>query len=346
MARALHLSGDRSTINEEFRDLNTQVLYSGSGRMASGLIGMMRTLTARLPFLGQDKPVELNIANALWAEKAFTFRKEYLESIQSSYDGGLRQVDFRHAPEAARKTINSWVEEQTKDRIKDLLGPGMIATDTRLVLTNAIYFKGFWETPFKKEMTKEGPFTLLDGKEVQAPMMHDTRPFRYMKEEGLQVLEMPYKGGELAMVVLLPSKERRLEDFERSITTGRLAQWMTKVQWQTVETYVPRFKMTSEFRLKGALQELGMTDAFSPAQADFSSITGNRNLFIEEGIHKAFVEVNEEGTEAAAATGLIMQRTGERTSRPPVFRADHPFVFLIWHKPSRCILFMGRVTRP
>jgi serpin B len=121
---------------------------------------------------------------------------------------------------------------------------------------------------------------------------------------------------------------------------------MTKVQWQTVETYVPRFKMTSEFRLKGALQELGMTDAFSPAQADFSSITGNRNLFIEEGIHKAFVEVNEEGTEAAAATGLIMQRTGERTSRPPVFRADHPFVFLIWHKPSRCILFMGRVTRP
>lgn len=322
MAKALHLSLGQPKTNEAFRALNEQVLAAGQGKGA-----------------------ELNIANALWAEKSLAFKKEFLESVRSNYLGDLRQVDFMHAPEVARKTINSWVEDQTKNKIKDLLGPGAIATDTKLVITNAIYFKGFWESQFKKNWTKDDPFTLLDGTKITVPMMHQTAAFGYAEKTGLQVLEMGYKGDELAMVVLLPSKDRRFEEFEQSLRVDKLGQWIGNLHKRKVEVYFPKYKMTSEFRLPAVLTKLGMTDAFSMRDADFSGMTRGKDFFIGEVIHKAFVEVNEEGTEATAATGVITYQ-GAPPRPKPVFRADHPFMFLIWHKPSGCILFMGRVTKP
>lgn len=325
MANALHFSVGQPKTNEAFRALNEQVLAAGRGKGA-----------------------ELNIANALWAEKSFTFKKDFLESVRINYRGDLKQADFMHAPEAARKKINSWVEEQTKDKIKDLFGPGTIAPDTKLVIANAIYFKGLWEFPFDKRRTKEDPFILLDSKEVNVPMMNHSASFGYSEEADLQVLEMPYKAAELAMVVLLPSKERRFEDFEQSLTIEQLDQWIGKLPTQKVQVYFPKYMMTLEFRLPAVLMKLGMTDAFSIKDADFSDMTGDKDLFIQEVIHKAFADVYEEGTEAAAATSVTLRYLGAPPPpKPvPVFRADHPFVFLIRHKPSGCILFMGRMTKP
>jgi len=344
MAKALHFNLEKAKINEGFRTLSEQVLAA------------------------RGKGAELNIANALWADKSFTLKKEYLDAVKTNFvqDGGwssrvplvkqvagsiwaddpgvLRQVDFRGSPEAAEKTINSWVERQTKNRIRDLLTRGTITPDTRLVITNAIYFKGFWESPFEKELTKQDSFTLLNGMKASVLMMQHTGSFRYAEEADLQVLEMPYKGDELCMRVLLPARDRKFEDFERSLTIEKMGQWIEKLRTRRVVVYLPKFKMTSGFQLRPQLGLLGMPDAFSVKDADFSGMTGNKDLFIQEVIHKAFVDVYEEGTEAAAATGLTMM-TG-MPPKLPVFRADHPFVFLIRHKPSGCILFMGRVTKP
>ncbi len=348
MAKALHFSFGQAKTNEAFRALNEQVLAARRGKGA-----------------------ELNIANALWAEKSFAFRKEFLDAVRTNFvqggrwfsrvplikqavasiwandQGGLRQVDFRGSPEAARNTINSWVEQQTKNRIKDLLASGTITPETRLVITNAIYFKGFWESQFKKNSTKDDPFTLLDGTKVTVPMMQQTESFGYWKEAGLQVLEMPYKGEELAMVVLLPSKERQFEDFEQSITFDKLGQWIGNLSTRKVDVHFPKYEMTSAFQLPAVLIKLGMIDAFSMTDANFSGMTLGKDFFIGEVIHKAFVEVHEEGTEAAAATAVITYQGAPASPKlVPVFRADHPFVFLIRHKPSGCILFMGRVTKP
>jgi serpin B len=343
IAKAMHLNVPQPQVNEAFAAVNGQVLAAGDG-----------------------KNIEIKVANALWAEKSYPLLKEYLESVKAYSDqqgwfscfldrGLLRQVDFKHNADASRKTINKWVEDQTKNKIKDLLGPGMITSDTRLVLTNAIYFNGKWKKEFIRELTKDDNFTLLNGTITMVPMMHQTDAFGYMEEADLQVLELPYKGGsevphvagDLSMIVLLPSKKTRLEDFEQSMTFDKLDQWTRSLKWRKIEVFLPRFKMTSEFRLRTPLTRLGMTDAFSSSDADFSGMTGNKDLFISEGIHQAFVETNEQGTEAAAATGLTMMRG--MASRPvpvPVFRADHPFVFLIRHRPSNCILFLGRVTKP
>ncbi len=318
MANALHFDSDQASLNKSFRSLNAQILAAGQGKAA-----------------------ELNVANALWAAKSFVFQQEFLESIRIHYtqsggwfsrvplvpqlmqfigmsdQAGLRQLDFLNQPDPARKTINGWVEGQTKTKIKDLIPPGAITRDTLLVLANAIYFKGLWEHRFKNEVTKEAPFTLLDGKEVKVPTMRNSHSFGHTQENGLQLLEMTYKGGVLAMVALLPSKEKRLDDFEQSMTLDKLAQWIGNLRTKTVEVYLPRFKLTSAFQLRTALARLGMTDVFSSDNADFSGMTGKKDLFIDEGFHKAFLEVNEERTEAAAATGFIMMATGPQASPRP-----------------------------
>jgi serpin B len=321
MAKALHFSMGQAKITKALGGVNEQVRTAGEGKNA-----------------------EINIANALWAEQSFPLLKEFVESVRVNFQGELRSVDFQHQPEPVRNTINKWVEEQTKDKIKDLLAPGTFTEDTRLVLTNAIYFKGLWEWQFKKELTKEASFFLLDGKEIKVPTMGQTEFFGYAEESDLQVLEMPYKDKELSMIVLLPSKQKRLEDLEQALTVDKLGQWIGKLRTQRVEVYLPRFKMTSEFELATALAGLGMRDAFSSADADFSGITGAKDLYIEKAIHKAFVEVNEEGTEAAAATAIEV--TKGVAPWLPMFVADHPFLFLIRHKPSGTILFLGRVTNP
>ncbi|MBP8302636.1 MAG: serpin family protein [Phycisphaerae bacterium] len=286
------------------------------------------------------------VANALWGQEGFPFLADFLKTNEISYGGELRPVDFAGHVEAARATINGWVEEQTRARIQDLIPRGMLDRMTRLVLTNAIYFKGDWASPFDRERTVDRPFTLAEGKTVDVPMMDRTGRFSYAETDWLQVLEMPYQGHGLSMVVLLPKQITGLARLEQGLAPEPLAGWLEGARGREVVVTIPRFKLTGQFSLADALRAMGMEDAFSGA-ADFSGMTGRRDLFISAVVHKAFVAVDEKGTEAAAATGVTMKLTSlAPPTQPVVFRADHPFVFLIRDQVSGAILFMGRLADP
>ena len=310
-----------------------------------------KTHVAYKAFLAQLKPgagagYQLTVANALWGQKGFPWRAEFLKATKDNYGAGLQEVDFAAAPEPSRNTINAWVEEKTQQKIKDLVPEGVVTSDTRLVLTNAVYFKGTWAAPFDTQATQEAPFHLGDGKDVQAPLMYRQDRYGYAEAEGLQALSMPYKGDELSMVVLLPKAVDGLAALEKDIVSGKLASHLAALQTRKVEVFLPRFKMTCQFRLEEPLAAMGMKDAFDPGKADFSGMAGKKDLFISAVVHKAFVEVNEEGTEAAAATGVAISLTSEEVDPNPVFRADHPFLFLIRHNATGAILFMGRLCDP
>jgi serpin B len=294
---------------------------------------------------GQKGAYTLTVANALWGQKNYGFLKEFVDLIETSYGGRLNKVDFIRATEAARKTINTWVEKKTNGKIKNLISEGVLDSITRLILTNAIYFKGNWAKQFKEEKTSDAPFTLADGGKNDVKMMNQKAEFGYMETGTFQALELPYVDEELSMVILLPKKIDALEELERTLTYKNLTQWMAKIHKREVVVFVPKFKMTSRFDLADVLKWMGMKDAFS-SRADFSGINGKRNLFISAVIHKAYVEVNEEGTEAAAATGVVMRLTSIGPAPTPVFRADHPFLFLIRDNLTGSILFMGRVANP
>ena len=294
---------------------------------------------------GQKGAYTLTVANALWGQKGYEFLKEFQELIEKSYDGRLNEADFVRAAEAARKTINDWVEKKTNGKIKNLISQGVLNSMTRLVLTNAIYFKGNWASQFKVDRTKDAPFTLTDGQKIDVPMMNQKAEFGYMETDDFQALEMPYVDQELSMVILLPKKFDALGEFEITFIQDNLTQWLTKIHKREVVVFVPKFKMTSQFSLASVLQSMGMTDAFS-SDANFSGMDGKRDLFISAVIHKAYVEVNEEGTEAAAATGVVMRLTSVGPTPTPVFRADHPFLFLIRDNLTGSILFIGRVANP
>jgi len=290
---------------------------------------------------------ELHVANALWAQKDENFLESYLKQVQSAFGAGFRKVDFKSSPDAVRGTINHWVEQQTKDKIKDLLPPGAVKASSRLVLTNAIYFKGTWVEPFEKADTRTEAFHVSSSQSVQAPLMHRSGPYRYYDGGTFQMLDLPYKGSRLSMIVLLPKKTDGLAALEESFTSGGAGKWIEKLGFASkVILTLPRFTMTQQFELGGTLAEMGMPLAFS-GSADFSGITGKPGFFISAAIHKAFVDVNETGTVAAAATGLTLSATAMRQEPPPiVFRADHPFLFLIHDSNSGSILFLGRVTDP
>jgi serpin B len=287
---------------------------------------------------------ELTVANALWGQKDYKFLPDFLTLVRENYGGDLRQVDFVKQTEEARKTINAWVESKTKDKIKELIKPGTLDSMTRLVLTNAIYFKGKWESPFKPERTQDSPFVLPDGQKVNVPTMSQTGKFGYMETNDIWVLEMPYVNNDLSMVVLLPKKVDGVKDLEKGLTSDVIAGWTAQLRKQEVQVFFPRFKMTSEFELAKVFSAMGMPDAFSP-QADFSGMTGSRDLYISHVVHKAYVDVNEEGTEAAAATAVIMSKTS-MPAPPLVFKADHPFIFLIRDNQTGSILFLGRLANP
>jgi serpin B len=295
---------------------------------------------------GEKGSYELTVANALWGQKGYGFVKEFLELIKTNYGGGLNEVDFKKAPEAARQTINAWVEKATRDKIKELIQKGVLSSMTRLVLTNAIYFKGNWASQFEKDKTKDAAFTLINGKKIDAAMMNQTAEYNYMEGDNLQVLELPYMDNELSMIILLPKETDGLSRLEKELTAEKLSRWLGEVRKRKVIVSVPKFKQTSQFGLVDVLASMGMTDAFMPSAADFSGMNGKRDLFISAVIHKAFVEVNEEGTEAAAATGVVIGITSVGPRQIPVFRADHPFLFLIRDNHSGSILFIGRVMEP
>jgi len=294
---------------------------------------------------GKKGGYTLKVANALWGQKNYGFLEEFLKLIETSYDGRLNEVDFVTAAETARKTINDWVEKKTNDKIKNLISEGVLDSMTRLVLTNAIYFKGNWARQFKESRTKDSPFTLTDGRKIDVATMNQKAEFGYMETDTFQALELPYVDEELSMVILLPIEYDALDEFEKILTPDNLSSWLAKIHKREVVVFVPKFKITSQFALASVLKSMGMKDAFSSG-ADFSGINGKRDLFISAVIHKAFVEVNEEGTEAAAATGVVMRLTSIGPAPIPVFRADHPFLFLIRDNLSGSILFIGRVANP
>lgn len=301
-------------------------------------------LSAALNAEGQSGEIKLSVANALWGQKGYGFKPEFLQLTQRNYGAGLQELDFAADADGARKTINAWVEKETQDKIKDLLGPGVLDSLTRLVLTNAIYFKGNWAAPFRKQKTKDGIFHTGAGKEIRVPLMTQTAEFGYMETPDLQGLEMPYAGGELSMVVLLPRKDGGFKSLESKLTPESMKAWLDALQTRKVLVYLPKFKTASRLTLNSILTAMGMKTAFTPS-ADFSGMDGKRDLYISAAIHKAFIDVNEEGTEAAAATATMIM--GHALSAfPPMFRADHPFIFLIRDKQSGSILFVGRLSNP
>ena len=289
---------------------------------------------------------QLSIANALWGQKGYPFLDEFLNRIEESYKGGFNEVDFAGATEQSRQIINKWIEGKTKDKIKDLLSPGDINSLTTLVLTNAIYFKGTWDSSFKKQRTTDAAFTLLIGEDIKVPTMQQTKKFNYTEDEQMQILEMPYAGNRLSMVIFLPKKKDGIKQAEQALTINNIDHWLSSLSKQKVDVRIPRFKMTSKFYLGKVLGKMGMTDAFSLPPADFSGMTGKRDLYISKVIHKAFVDVNEEGTEAAAATAVVATTEIRRIQEVKYFTADHPFIFVIRDIKSKSILFMGRVMDP
>jgi serine protease inhibitor len=291
---------------------------------------------------------QLSVANALWAQQGYTFLDDFLQLLKTDYGAGLNQVDFKGATEAARLTINRWVEQKTQDKIKDLLQPGTLAPSTRLVLTNAIYFKGDWQTQFDKAQTRDEDFYPSQLQTKQVAFMHRADSFSYFDGGTFQVLEIPYKSKELSLIVLLPKDRSGLPALEQSLTASNTQQWLSQlVQRDKVIVALPKFKSTQQFELGATLGAMGMAQAFS-GSADFSGMTGKRDFAISEVIHKAYIDVNEEGTEAAAATAVGFRALAMRgpVEQPPVFRADHPFIFLIRDNRSSSILFMGRMADP
>ncbi len=298
-----------------------------------------------------DASYTLRTANALWAEKTYTFLLDYTDTADLWYSAKTTNLDFINNPEDSRVTINQWVEEKTNNRIKDLIPAGAIDPVVRLVITNAVYFKGTWIKQFDINKTVDADFWVTSNKTTRVPMMERTDEgaiFRYADTADLQVLEMPYEhtsGKQLSMLVLLP-KSNNLSVAESALDPKVLPLITGKLESQRVKVWFPKFKMETEYRLPASLTALGMPTAFSPA-ADFSGMDGTKNLFISDVIHKAFVDVNEEGTEAAAATAVIMKLSAYTSENPiPEFRADHPFLFQIQDNETGTVLFIGRVVNP
>lgn len=295
------------------------------------------------------KNYELHVANALWAQQNQNFLPDYLLVVRDNYGAAFHRTDFRIAPEAARGDINRWVARQTNNKIENLIAPGVLTRATRLVLTNAIYFKGDWRNPFEKSATKDEDFYLSTGHAVKTPMMHRTGGYEYFDGGSFQALELPYAGGDLTMLVLLPREASGLPALEQSFTAASTSKWIDNLKPAAkVILTLPRFSMLHQFELSAALSKMGMPQAFSDA-ANFSGMTGSPGFNISAAIHKAYIGVNEQGTEAAAATSTVMRATAMRRQMPQppiVFRADHPFLFLIRDTRSGSILFMGRVANP
>jgi serpin B len=325
MAAVLHLPAGRDTVNKD-------------------LGNFLRVLNAANTS-GATPPYQLSVANALWGQKGYNFLPAFLKLLGSDYAAGLRQLDFEHDSEGAREEINSWVAKETMNKIQNLIGPGALTPLTRLVLTNAIYFKGTWQDQFDKQATRDDIFHLSADTQSKVPMMQRTGDYSYTDSPDYQALCLPYAGRDLSMVILLPRAVDGLPQLEKALTAKALTDLLGGMDDQQVQVSIPKFKMTGEFELGPVLESMGMRDAFGTG-SDFSGMTGNKDLSISEVIHKAFVEVNEQGTEAVAATGIAMTTAMAGPVQIEEFHADHPFLFLIRDQRSGTILFIGRVADP
>jgi serine protease inhibitor len=380
------LRADLDAANAQTRDLEKANKYPDAQKSSADGRKIANELNKLLTDVDQ---YELRVASALWLEKTFPFRPAYLNAIKTYYGGDAFPADFRQNAEAARAEINGWVEKQTKDRIKDLITAGALTPDTSLVITSAVYFKGQWSKPFEETSSKNEDFTAAGGTKQPVPMMHQYNSagakyaaFRgdgslfdspreipvdksnadaslYPDAQGFTMVELPYKGGKLSMVFLVPQSTDALGQLEQKLKHDDLQSWVGKLQQRAIEITIPIFKLETTYKLSDALRSLGMDRAFNdplrPNGAQFDAIVDSsdaaKKLFIGNVIHKTFVEVNEKGTEAAAATAIVMPTAMARpqiTTKPfvPIFRADKPFIFLIRHVDTGSILFFGRMTNP
>ena len=292
----------------------------------------------------EETPLQLNIANAVWAEQTYPFLQSFLDTIALNYGAGIRLADFINQYEAVRKEINDWVSNQTEEKIKDLIPEGVLNPDTRMALVNAIYFKADWLSPFDADSTQDVPFHLLDGSVVTVPMMNEDALIPYAKGDGWQAVELLYQGGTAAMVLIVPD-EGRFEEVESNLDYETASAILGSLQPAPLSLGLPKFKFESEFGLADQLKALGMTDAFDPDLANFTGMSERNDLYISAVVHKAFVAVDEKGTEAAAATAVIVGVTSARLS-DLTLTVDRPFIFLIRDIPTGQILFIGRVLNP
>jgi serpin B len=299
-------------------------------------------LLARLSSSGEGVP-QLAIANRVWSQKGMPIEADFLSITKGSYGAGLELMDFVGASEPSRVAINAWVASKTNDKIKDLLIPGVLTSDTRMVLTNAIWFKGQWATAFDKKQTTNDAFS-TGAASKSVPTMHATLHARYGVVDGVEVLELPYKSKDsdraLSMVLVLP-KAGEMGKLDKGMKLGT---WADSLYSREVVVSLPKFKITQSIGLGSTLSKMGMPDAFDVSKADFSGITKKEKLHIDKVIHKAFVDVNEEGTEAAAATAVVIGT--ESATIPATFKADRPFAFYIRDQKTGTILFLGRITDP
>jgi serpin B len=303
-------------------------------------------LLAELNKNGNGNGNELLTANAVWLQKGFGLEPPYEKTLADDYGARPTPVDFMANADAARALINKWTEEHTKDRIKDLFPPGSLDARTQLVLTSAIYFYGAWQSPFSSLRTKPDTFTLANGKTKEASFMNQTGRFSYTSTPSAQILEMPYSGTGIVFDVLLPKNASGLAELEKSLTSESLSGWIGALSNREVVVSLPKFRAESQFSLGTTLAGMGMRSAFT-GSADFSGISSKHKLLVSQVVHKAFVDVSERGTEAAAATGIAVRMAAIHSQEQPlVFRADHPFLFLIRDTRSGTILFIGRLMNP
>ncbi|CAN0274383.1 leukocyte elastase inhibitor-like [Lampetra fluviatilis] len=344
-ALSMVLLGARGQTSEQ---MSKVLCYKGMSDVHEAFKSLLGTLKA--PGAG----CVLRLANRLYGEKSFGFLKEFLESTQKFYEAELAAVDFTGASNDVRKEINAWVEGNTEGKIKDLLGEGTVDSMTRLVVVNAVYFKGKWATQFKLRNTAQRTFYLNKRETKPVQMMFQENKFKhgFVKHMNLKVLELPYVGNEMSMIILLPAtikdKTTGLEKLERELNLLSLEKWTSPMTMHSGDVFLhlPRFRLEQSYTLNEPLSTLGMGDLFSPLTADLSGMDGKRDLFVSHVAHRTFVEVNEEGTEAAAAIDEHTVLSLMSDNRPFKFCADHPFVFLIRDNRNGSVLFLGRYTTP
>jgi len=295
---------------------------------------------------GEEHAVKLVVANALWGQKGYPFVAEYLRSLERSFQSSLKEVDFASDPDRARMTINRWVEEQTNHKIRELLKTGQVRRSTQFVLANAIYFKGAWLHPFSDSNTRIGEFFMTAEDKARATMMRGTNIYRYADAGDVELLDLKYADGRTSFIIVLPKKIDGLAEVERGLTPARLEGLLKKMKPRRVEAVIPRFKLHQGMNAAVELSGMGMPLAFSE-KADFSGIARAKKLSIGSLVHQAYLSLDEKGTEAAAATAIVVERVGKPAKTEPIlFRANHPFLFLIRDSRTELILFLGRFVDP
>ena len=331
MAQALHFSLPPAQLHPAFNAVDQTLASRGQG------------------FLGGDGgPMQVNITNALWAEQTYTFESDFLDTLAANYGAGVNLLDFVGAPEPSRLTINAWVAAQTNNKIEDLLPPGSIGSSTRLVLTDAVYFNAAWSAPFDANDTHDGSFSLLDGSRVTVNFMNAQLALPAIRGTNYVAASLPYADTRLSLVVVVPDAGQ-FSQVESSLDATALATLVAGLVSQPVSLTLPRFKIETGTSLKVLLQTLGMTSAFIPGVADFSGMDGTHSLSISNVIHKAFIDVAEKGTEAAAATAVVGVTAIAVATPPPtglLVDATRPFIYFLYDQPTGAILFMGRVQDP